>query len=83
MTLSRPVSILVQVLALSALGADAASRVREEATLEPRSQRRDSPTVSILPSGTKPPEPLVNPGPEPDVEILFTSEVRGYYQPCG
>ena len=26
---------------------------------------------------------LVKGGPEPDVEVLFTSEVRGFYQPCG
>jgi len=30
-----------------------------------------------------PPEPLVAPGPAPDLEILLTSVVQGYYQPCG
>lgn len=39
------------------------------------------PAVEILPAG--PPEPLVAPGPPPDLEILLTSAVQGYYQPCG
>lgn len=39
------------------------------------------PAVEILPA--TPPEPLIPPGPAPDLEILFTSQVQGYYQPCG
>jgi hypothetical protein len=39
------------------------------------------PAVEILPA--RPPEPLVAPGPTPDLEILLTSAVQGYYQPCG
>jgi len=39
------------------------------------------PAIEILPA--QPPEPVVPPGPEPDVEILFSSEVKGFYQPCG
>ena len=26
---------------------------------------------------------LVRGGPAPDLEILFTAEARGFYQPCG
>lgn len=37
--------------------------------------------IRILPP--QPPEPLIKGGPEPDLEILFTSDVRGFYQPCG
>ena len=32
---------------------------------------------------TPPPGPLLEPGPVPDLEILFSSDVQGYYQPCG
>ena len=32
---------------------------------------------------TVPPPPLVAGGPAPDIELLYSSEVRGYYQPCG
>jgi hypothetical protein len=39
------------------------------------------PAVELLPA--LPPEPLVPPGPSPDLEILFSSQVQGYYQPCG
>ena len=39
------------------------------------------PAVEIHPA--RPPEPLVAPGPAPDVEVLLTSAVQGYYQPCG
>jgi len=39
------------------------------------------PAVEIHPAG--PPEPLVAPGPAPDLEVLLTSAVQGYYQPCG
>jgi len=39
------------------------------------------PAVEIHPA--TPPEPLVAPGPAPDLEILLTSVVQGYYQPCG
>ena len=42
---------------------------------------RGIPSVRILPA--QPPEPLVTLGPVPDLEILFSSEVRGFYQPCG
>lgn len=30
-----------------------------------------------------PPPALVAGGPAPDLEILYSSEVRGFYQPCG
>ena len=30
-----------------------------------------------------PPPPLVAGGPAPDIELLHSSEVRGFYQPCG
>ncbi len=39
------------------------------------------PTVRNLLS--VPPPPLVAGGPPPDIELLYSSEVRGYYQPCG
>ena len=42
---------------------------------------KDQPAVRILPP--QPVQPLVAAGPEPDLEILFTSEVMGFYQPCG
>ncbi len=41
----------------------------------------DKPIVQLVPTAR--PEPLVRRGPAPDVEILFASEVKGYYQPCG
>lgn len=43
--------------------------------------RGQSSPIRILPP--QPPEPLVRGGPEPDLEMLFTSEVHGFYQPCG
>jgi len=42
---------------------------------------KDLVPVRILPP--QPEQPLVMAGPEPDLEVLFTSEVLGYYQPCG
>ncbi len=39
------------------------------------------PTIQNRP--TVPPPPLVAGGPAPDIELLYSSEVRGYYQPCG
>ena len=44
-------------------------------------ENRNLHPIRILPP--QPPEPLVRAGPEPDLEVLFTSEVRGFYQPCG
>ena len=29
------------------------------------------------------PPPLIAGGPAPDLEIVYSSEVRGFYQPCG
>ncbi len=39
------------------------------------------PTIQNRP--TVPPPPLVAGGPAPDIDLLYSSEVRGYYQPCG
>ena len=47
----------------------------------PQTRPEDLKPIRILPP--QPREPLVRAGPEPDLEILFTSEVRGFYQPCG
>jgi hypothetical protein len=41
----------------------------------------EAPAIQLR--GQGPPVPLVAPGPAPDVEILFSSEVLGYYEPCG
>jgi len=39
------------------------------------------PTLLSRPS--VPPPALVAGGPAPDLELLYSSEVHGYYQPCG
>ena len=44
-------------------------------------RRNQNPGVQILPVQRA--QPLVAAGPEPDLEILFTCEVMGFYQPCG
>lgn len=41
----------------------------------------DKPVIQLLTPVRQ--DPLVRLGPAPDLEILFSSEVRGYYQPCG
>ena len=62
----------------AALGLVAALGLAE--AQQPTGKRR-LPSIEIVPS--QPPPPLVMPGPEPDLEILFSSNVQGFYQPCG
>jgi hypothetical protein len=78
------------MLALAWISSGGASPGGTGATTEQPPQKADEvlklrpgslPAVEIHPA--RPPEPLVAPGPAPDVEILLTSAVQGFYQPCG
>jgi hypothetical protein len=40
-------------------------------------------TPTLRNSLNAPPPPLIAGGPAPDLELLYSSEVRGFYQPCG
>jgi hypothetical protein len=59
------------------------------ATALPGGAQQESPQLTFEDKPTLqsrsniPPPPLVTGGPAPDLELLYSSEVRGYYQPCG
>jgi hypothetical protein len=67
------------ILLLSATLPFAVAQAKKEEQLKVRPGQ--VPSVEIIPA--VPPEPLLPPGPPPDLEILFTSQVQGFYQPCG
>ena len=64
---------------LITIGLVACGLVAVGGTDTPRGE--EAPVIQMVPGGRE--VPLVAPGPAPDVEILFSSEVLGYYEPCG
>ena len=75
----RP-ALLATLSAVALMAMAVGIHAAQQSNTEKRS-RSQVPSVRIIPA--TPPLPLVRPGPVPDLEILFSCDVRGFYQPCG
>ncbi len=79
-----PTSLVLSIAFLAAILGVARARGRQESAPAPAPEQPALPIegISAPPPAAKIPPPLPA-GPAPDLDLVFTSQVAGWIEPCG